>query len=495
MKLSSPTIDIPPDDPFKNDKLGRSDIEPSLTQLISRSSSSFVLSIDGAWGTGKTTFLDMWKVKLEHEKHICLKFNAWETDFAEDPLIVLVHELSTKLKEVNNVFNPTAENLRKATGSILKRSIPAAVKVFTAGLIENSDVEKVFATLTESLAEDSIKAYEEGYSAINEFRQTLSQVVQEISKEENKKIIIIVDELDRCRPSYAIELLERIKHLFNIDGVVFILGIDRTQLAESVKVLYGSNFDASGYLKRFIDIDYSLPEPKPTNSYFDYLFEHYEIYQLLQYNDDARNNLKDIKNDDPKVLEALFKASNFSLRDQIQTVSRLSIILKTIPKDEPIFFRGMLVLLFLREWKRELYRGLIERSINSDAILKEFNSILSKIDKLPRHQQGGKSLASEVEALLIVGIGEINLDAQGNPISPRKLIESIKEKTLDYLKSYYDMTDDGEFNPSSPYPQEKVGFKTNIKRLELLNQFQFKQFQFAEPRYKTRWETNAQHIK
>ena len=72
----------------------------------------------------------------------------------------------------------------------------------------------------------------------------------------------MIDELDRCRPSYAVELLEIAKHLFSVDRIVFVLAVNRSELVHSIKALYGSEFDAQGYLGRFFDVDIRLPEPE-----------------------------------------------------------------------------------------------------------------------------------------------------------------------------------------------------------------------------------------
>ena len=77
---------------------------------------------------------------------------------------------------------------------------------------------------------------------------------------------VFVDELDRCRPSYSVELLERIKHVFSVKGAVFILAVDRDQLLSSISGVYGSNIDAPRYIRKFIDWNFSLPNPSP----FDY---------------------------------------------------------------------------------------------------------------------------------------------------------------------------------------------------------------------------------
>lgn len=475
MNIPAPNLTIPNDDPFKNDVLGRSKIEPPLTQLISRSSHSFVMSIDGALGTGKTTFLEMWSKKLIQEKHICLKFNAWETDFAADPLIVLVKELSEKLKEMSSTFDPKlVDRLLSVTGTIAKRSIPVVVRLLSSGVLDGSGIEKEVSNLTGKLAEDSINAYEESKSAITEFRELLNKLVKEnIEQDKNRKIILIIDELDRCRPSYAIELLERVKHLFDIDGVIFILGIDRTQLAESVKALYGSNFDARGYLKRFIDLDYSLPEPE--NNYCQYLFKHFEVNRLLNENESTRGSV--IREEAEKLLGMLFKASNFSLRDQIQTVSRLSIVLKTIPVRQKIYLNGLFILLFLREWNREIYNGLIESSIDSEEILKKLDVILNRLDKRTKEDTSCDYLPSKVEAELMIGIAEINKDDQRQPIPPERFNRYTNEsfdrgtrarKTAEYLKILLDH--DLSFQNYNPY-NLIVGFEISKRYLEILNQF------------------------
>ena len=101
-----------------------------------------------------------------------------------------------------------------------------------------------------------------------------------LDRESTGKVIILVDELDRCRPIYAIELLERVKHLFDTEGIVFVLGVDRKQLSHSVKALYGATFDAAGYLRRFIDIDYKLPLPQP-GDFCSHLLDVYGVKGLV----------------------------------------------------------------------------------------------------------------------------------------------------------------------------------------------------------------------
>ena len=111
-------------------------------------------------------------------------------------------------------------------------------------------------------AKKNSTGYEEARAAVKEFKEALQDVTQGSSGSRGyRPVVVIIDELDRCRPSYAVELLEAAKHLFSVDGILFVLGVNRSQLAHSVTALYGGGFDANGYLRRFVDLEFRLPEP------------------------------------------------------------------------------------------------------------------------------------------------------------------------------------------------------------------------------------------
>ena len=136
------------------------------------------------------------------------------------------------------------------------------VKVGTAGVLDLDKVnlgdytEDTILDLAGKLGEFSIKEIVASKSIRTKFKEVMS----EYQKENGKKIIFFIDELDRCRPTFAIELLEVIKHLFNIDNCIFIISIDKEQLSHSVSTIYGQNMDTIGYLRRFFDLDYRLPK-------------------------------------------------------------------------------------------------------------------------------------------------------------------------------------------------------------------------------------------
>ena len=102
---------------------------------------------------------------------------------------------------------------------------------------------------------ESIKKYQEDKQIVERFKKLLAQVVAGLA--DNKPFVIFIDELDRCRPPYAIELLERVKHLFGVRGLIFVLSIDKEQLGESIKSQYG-DIDTERYFRRFFDLTYML---------------------------------------------------------------------------------------------------------------------------------------------------------------------------------------------------------------------------------------------
>ncbi len=110
------------------------------------------------------------------------------------------------------------------------------------------------------MASKEIEAYLEQKTTRNEFKEMLSETLEVLNGDGLQlPLIIFVDDLDRCRPTFSVELLESIKHIFNVKNVVFVIAVDANQLAESVKFVYGSGMDGNAYLKKILPHQYDLP--------------------------------------------------------------------------------------------------------------------------------------------------------------------------------------------------------------------------------------------
>jgi len=164
-------------------------------------------------------------------------------------LVSLIGEIGEAIKELRlggeqeKAARRAFEKAKKSGAALAKAALPAAVKLATAGLLDLSALKvDDLAKLAEEIAKQQIEKYQADKKTIGHFQHELTELVAALRKKSggaSKPVIFVVDELDRCRPPYALELLEKIKHLFSVEGLVFVLAIDRQQLGESVRCLYG----------------------------------------------------------------------------------------------------------------------------------------------------------------------------------------------------------------------------------------------------------------
>lgn len=262
MEFKANKIKVDPSAPYLEDRLSRKEHVDNLSLLLRNFSTPIVLSINAPWGQGKTTFMEMLHVDLLNNSCDSIYFSAWETDFAHDPLLAFLGEVNQGLEGLisgDDNKSEAWEKVKIAGAYLLRKGVPALIKVGTAGVL---DFEKVLEDealkLMEGLSKDAIGQYTRSKTAIRIFQESVSEILN-TGEGESRKLYILIDELDRCRPTYAIEFLERIKHLLDIEGLVFVLAIDKEQLSNSVRGVYGYDFEAIGYLRRFIDIEYNLP--------------------------------------------------------------------------------------------------------------------------------------------------------------------------------------------------------------------------------------------
>lgn len=281
----------------------------------------FVLAIDGDWGSGKTHLIDTWiKLKLEPEKLPYVYFSAWDNDYGDDPFASIMSAIQTKFIQNNNKDRNTdylsalATSAAKLGGKLIFHGAGAAVSAYARSkgydIPENAPstfFEKTASTIT-SISNDSV-----------DFKTSLKIFAESegeywLSQNKNNTIntspllVIIIDELDRCRPDYAIKLLERVKHLFNVTNVVFIFTIAYSQLKHTISEVYG-NIDTNSYLRRFFD--HRIPFPKPTKieleQFCKYICKESNIFNFTGENE---NNCTS-----HKLISTIASSTDMTLRD------------------------------------------------------------------------------------------------------------------------------------------------------------------------------------
>ncbi len=267
------------------DKLDRHDyikfvenlIENSQNYARTQETSSYVIALDSAWGTGKSYFIRLLVQDVKKQENIqVVEYNAWKNDYCQDAMSPLIFDiLSSECFE----FDVESENAYKLCCSVLK-----IIGAFTEDVIENiglkntkDEIKEAAKTFSDFLLKKvpEFKDIEERRHAIKDFKESIKRVSSWLN-DSNNKLVIIIDELDRCKPTFAIQTLEIVKHLFDIENIVFLFAVDIEQLSHSISSVYGQNFDSVGYLCRFFDYIAKLPKP-PVDKYVSFKIGEMEL--------------------------------------------------------------------------------------------------------------------------------------------------------------------------------------------------------------------------
>ncbi|NUZ04392.1 KAP family P-loop NTPase fold protein [Piscinibacter koreensis] len=261
LSFRPPTIN--PEQPFEGDGLSRSTLAKPLTSFVNRLRNGGTIGIDAAWGEGKTWFGARWAAQLRQEGHKVAYIDAFENDFAEDPFLLVMSSLLPLIE------NPDVKaTLAKRAGGALRAFAPAGVKTLInlgGKILRQNDIVGDFADavaeVSQDMAEGSSKwiekrltAFDEEKKSVIRFRETLAEAIAACAE----PAVVFIDELDRCRPSFAVTMVERVKHLFDVPNLVFVLLLNRTQLEQSIQGVYGA-IDGSAYLGKFVNIWFRLP--------------------------------------------------------------------------------------------------------------------------------------------------------------------------------------------------------------------------------------------
>jgi hypothetical protein len=265
LHLKSPPHD--PNNPFEGDLFNRKELADKLTSFVERLPDGGVFAIDAPWGEGKTWFGRNWASYLKSEKFRTVFIDAFKHDYVEDPFLLVCSEI---LAEIKTKENGNFEKLVKAGVKVCKTLLPAVAKaglnlaLSMVGIADGGQkafdaIEKGIGDTLEKKIAERFEEYEDEKKSVTAFVETLQGCV----KEGEKPIVVIIDELDRCRPDFAVRLIERIKHFFDVPGFVFVLLLNRSHLEASVKGVYGQDVDSALYLGKFVH--FFLRLPKNTN--------------------------------------------------------------------------------------------------------------------------------------------------------------------------------------------------------------------------------------
>ena len=353
--LTVPTAEPTPsaEDVWAHDLLNRASFAQNITNFIRPQREPLVISLHGSWGSGKTFFLRRWVQTLKADGFPTFYYNAWEDDYATAPLIPIL----TKLEKTTT--GSAARQLRKAALPFLFDLTIGLFKTKTGVDLRQFGIDPA------SLPKDDavFDAYQRQTTHRGNLRTALASLAKSASQESARPTVCVIDELDRCRPTFAIELLETTKHVFNVPGLVFLLALNRSELAHSIRSVYGT-IDADTYLRRFFDVHLDLPTAD-TVHYTKALVVRFGLDTFLGKLSDLSGN--PVHGDDYRTLidflPLFWRQLRLSLRDIHHCVTGLSLACRNLPVSHFLYPPLLVALLSIRLRDPDLYRNFVSGDI------------------------------------------------------------------------------------------------------------------------------------
>lgn len=250
--------------------INRNELLNTFIQLLNSTNANTYFSIDGRWGSGKTVFIRQLEIlnylsldaptsqslltegelnerTLEdfQNKYLAYYYNAWQNDDHSDPiqslLFNLIHDYQVK--------DDLKKKAKSVSTEVVRYSLISGIKTLSKGFVDLESLRKLH----------TVKSLVEDITTTAERKDAVSNIISGILPE-NKKLLFLIDELDRCAPTFAVSMLEAIKHYYDNDNIIFVLSTNNMQLAHTIRKYYGADFEGTRYLNKFYDLVIDLPE-------------------------------------------------------------------------------------------------------------------------------------------------------------------------------------------------------------------------------------------
>lgn len=364
---------------LENDAIGRNNEVFNFSKLLSTLEGPYSVAIDSEWGSGKTFFVKQVKMLLdslnpqskvdkETSDKILKKFNldkelnensekvddsiysiyfdAWKNDADDEPIKSLIYDI---MLELNFKYNFSDTKLTDAGIRALKFLTPVI-----GGAVETGS--KILDSL---LSEEELKPFIKKKS----FEKEIQNFISELPNERGNKLVIFIDELDRCNPAYAVKLLEQIKHYMEDDRIIFVFSVNINQLQHTIKHYYGNNFNATKYLDRFFDLQVKLPKANMMKFYENMGLNNSENYTINT------------------VCVSIIETFDFSLREIVRLYQNVKVATENFKEDmydsnsqEFLNYCIIPIIIATNLIDRDLYTNVIEGR-NSEPISKVFSNL------------------------------------------------------------------------------------------------------------------------
>jgi hypothetical protein len=378
-------INIDRKDPWANDDLNRKPSGEVLRDFIKNLDGPFVIALTAGWGSGKTTFLRRMEAELENHRVPVIRLDVWRNDHLGDPLPAFISSVLDRLRAGESGAKMTTDlvvrTLAKEGAKLCGSVLGGLANVLLPGA---SEAIKAGAEAVTSIGTELLDQQAEHEKSVAGFRKQLEnardQLTGRMQEQPIAPVVFMIDELDRCRPHFCITVLERIKHFFDIDGIIFVLATDSANLPSAVKAVYGSDIDADIYLRKFVEYEFRLPELS-SQQFVRFLIAEMRLERVFMGDTSLDELLKVRKSGQfVTIVERNKRASDvvdvflaftfltnelhLTLRDQTQAMTMISAVLRAAPVNVDVLPMLLTFMVMLRFKEAKTYAGLRNRSQN-----------------------------------------------------------------------------------------------------------------------------------
>ena len=403
LRLAPPEPIIGETDGFaKSDIFGHAEFGGRLANIVRDLQTPLVLALTGGWGSGKSVFAKQWAGELrkkwakdgdkrDPKDAPVIYFDAFANDYQDNAFLALAGEVLAALKKCGAETEDLKNKAADVGKALLSTAANVAVHWATGGA---TDAGKIAAGVKGALAE-RLENAAENRVALDDFRTALGKAAEKIGG--GQPLVFIVDELDRCRPDFALELLEKIKHLFSVPNVCFLVVTNLEQFEAVVQRAYGYNKEeARVYLEKFFHYVFWLPKEGKNGSgqAVDYVRHIWNILQL------PGDRVKEFS----EWLKGLCQTHEFSLRDIERMLAPMVLayaggsILRRAHHDADVLYIAT-VLCVLRKIDSAAYRKILQATATWEdmpELLKKNSGAYSRLEPLQKEMSNEKKDLTDI---------------------------------------------------------------------------------------------------
>jgi len=378
------------------------------------------------------------------------------------------------LKELEGSSDSDFNSVLSKGAHIFKKGSPILLKGILRRVLGEKTAEEALEAVTEITTNDvteRLENYLDRKKCLLDFQNALKDYIDQTT--DSLPLVFFIDELDRCRPSYAVEVLETIKHVFAVPGIVFVLSINKDQLGKAIAGYYGnSSIDTHDYLKRFIDLEFALPEPS-LDKFTTSLFLKHNFSSLFRKREDDSKHNRLNRDESSFIAECLdvFQAYNLKLRDIEKIMPRLRLTIQKTHINDPLLQPMFIIIPILFDQFNDTFKNLSFTKITLDEAARQIERVLSQLNK----NTGRDNFAIRLLAIFIFLYFKDLIDKY-----PNKEIKIIEKKDVNHQKLRWktSLSDDQEnflleflikLSNNMPFKMRNPGLSFYLKKYAIMN--------------------------